>query len=725
MRREVFNRIFFITVLILLSGFMNTAGADRIERGRDSFKSSILISQFTSLPVVIDGIIEPAWENAEPVPVNKSMSCDLSKKSENLVSSGAVRSLWDGAVLYLMIEVNDRDNFASGRAPADKDSVEVYFDLYNDKNRKYLEDDWTVQISRNGDISGKGSFNERIKKFAVKPAGNDEEESTGYTVEIAVYLGGIPVKNDTAVGMDFCINDAGAETRKCKTRIFWNDGSNKGLDDNTGWGTLKLAGYDGKSPLAIDTYMLLKNIKKAETLPKGIWKSEKELETALADAKKALAPGKQDMIDSAESALERAFKNLRRKGKYPDPMDLPQINHLPDPFTFFNGKKVKSPEGWKSRSEEIKDLAQYYEYGFMPGPPDRVTAEATDRGLDIMVTDNNKTAVITGLLTLPTLEQCGKKGPYPVIVSIDFWAMKPNEIYLRAGYAVLSITYSSAASDNYEHTGAFYTLYPYDVKTGNDAGTLLAWAWSASRGADALIYLDRNNPDFRGKLDTDRLVVTGFSRCGKAALAAGLFDPRFGVVSPGASGCGGAAAYRYESTGNVYEWGVSPGCEVLGDKIRHQGHNSNEMLARFLNYNRIYDKNTHGYGEGLPYDHHEIIAAIAPRTVLITTAKDDYANNAEGDSIGLEGARPVFEFLGVKKNLGFNIRMKDEKSPWGSGGGHWQSDSQIQNLVDFADMIFYGKVLSTEQKDIFYSNPYIPVYNKYYGGLKTMMPWQK
>ncbi len=49
-----------------------------------------------------------------------------------------------------------------------------------------------------------------------------------------------------------------------------------------------------------------------------------------------------------------------------------------------------------------------------------------------------------------------------------------------------------------------------------------------------------------------------------AALAAGLFGERFDIVSPGASGCGGATIYRYQSFGNVYGWSTSPANEVLG-----------------------------------------------------------------------------------------------------------------------------------------------------------------
>ena len=722
MNKAFYKNIWFFFVFILLVGLINIPdikGADS-----DSYKNGrVLISRFTSEAVTIDGRVESLWNKSVPSPIEIAMACDLSKKLDNCRLSGNVRSLWDGAVLYLLVEINDGDNFISGSTPTDKDSLEIFFDLFNDKNPKFLEDDWTVQIDSNGDLTGRGNYAERIKDHAVKPVLNNKQEMRGYRIELAIYLGGITIENGTTIGMDFCINDAETATHKCRTRLFWSDGNNKGLDDNRGWGTVKLSGYDGETPMALDTYTLKRNIKKAEELPRGIWKSEQDIEEVLKDAKKALASDNQNRMYKSSAALDHAIKNLRRTGKYPDPRDLPEIKYLPDPFTFFNGTRVRTRADWNKRREEIKDLAQYYEYGYMPDTPEAVTAEATASGLNISVTDRGKTAEIKALLTLPTFEQCDKKGPYPVVVIIDFWPMKANDIYLKAGYAVLSIVYSSAASDDDAHSGAFYTLYPYDVTTGKDAGTLLAWAWGASRGVDALEYLDKNNPDFKGKLDLGKLVVTGFSRCGKAALAAGLFDNRFGVVSPGASGCGGAAVYRYESTGNVYDWGISPGCEVLGDKTRHQGHNANEMLPRFLNYDRIYDRNTHGYGERLPYDHHEIIAAIAPRAVLITTAKNDYANGAEGDSIGLEGAKPVFNFLNAEKNIGFNIRMSDEKSPWGFGGGHFQSDGQIQNLVDFADMVFFKKALSMEQKVLFYSNPYIPTYIRYYGGLKTMMPW--
>jgi hypothetical protein len=210
-------------------------------------------------------------------------------------------------------------------------------------------------------------------------------------------------------------------------------------------------------------------------------------------------------------------------------------------------------------------------------------------------------------------------------------------------------------------------------------------------------------------------------------LVAGFLDDRFQVTAPGGSGSGGAAPYRYDSFGNrpyrnapygnEYPWGRSPGAESMGDHVRHQTHNSNEMIRRFLDDARMYRTSTPGYGNRLPFDHHEMIAAIAPRAVIINNTNDDYADNAEGDSIGFEGAMPVFKLLGVPQNLALDIFM--------GGGGHSLKPSQAAHLVQFANMVLFGKPLADDVKKQLTRDPYLDTgtYSRYYGGLQTMMPW--
>jgi endo-1,4-beta-xylanase len=508
--------------------------------------------------------------------------------------------------------------------------------------------------------------------------------------------------------------------------------------------------------MQLNTFMLRQNIAKATPsassatgLVRGIWIDESGVDRTLAAAQTALQKAtKQSEIDKANAALDAALRGLRRSGKYPDPYDLPAVKTLPDPFTFFDGTKVRSVANWERRRAEIKDLAQYYEFGYMPRRPQLVTAvsapgtngSANSRSIIVTVEDGGKAASFAPLLYLPATGT----PPYPVIVQETFRASAPpNPAFIRGGYAVLNIPTTDnpgsgargVASDDGNHTGAFFTLYPYQLdRDGNDRGVLLAWAWGASRGVDALEYLAAHAPDFANLLDLKKLVVAGFSRWGKAALLAGLLDDRFEVTAPGGSGSGGAAPYRYDSFGNrpyrnppfgnEYPWGRSTGAETLGDHVRHQTHNSNEMIRRFLNdvapspvEPRMYRTDTWGYGNRLPFDHHEMIAAIAPRAVIIDNTNDDYADDAEGDAIGYEGAKPVFQFLGAPQNLALDLYM--------GGGGHSLKPSQSASIVHFANMVLSGKPLAGDVRKQLTTDPYLNagIYERYYGGLQSMMPW--
>jgi endo-1,4-beta-xylanase len=524
------------------------------------------------------------------------------------------------------------------------------------------------------------------------------------------------------------------------------------------WGEVLLGGYRG-GPMQLNTFMLNVNIGKATAAPdstaglvRGIWTDETQLDRALQGARNAVASAdSQDEIDYWDRALDRALRALRRKGKYPDPYDLPTVNNLPDPFTFFSGRKVRFPEDWRDRRAEIKDLAQYYEFGYMPAAPRVLTAVSTDqatstlkyKSIAITVQDKGNPASFTPVLYLPTTGS----PPYPVIVEEDIFAnpgfAAPNPAFLNGGYAVLSIPtwdfpafgLPGIASDDGNHTGAFFNLYPYKLdNAGDDHGVLLAWAWGASRGVDALHYLAAHDPTYANLLDLRKLVVTGYSRWGKAALLAGMLDERFQLTAPGGSGSGGATPYRYDSYGNVpfrhapfgnlYPWGRSTGAETMGDHVRHQTHNSNEMIRRFLNdivpaavEPRMYQTDTWGYGERLPYDHHEEIAAIAPRAVLIDATNNDYADNAEGDAIGFEGAKPIYECFGVPQNLALDLDMGNT--------GHALTPAQAQHIVDFANFVLNGTPLTREVKTQLTTDPYLQAgtYDTYYGGLETMLPW--
>jgi len=705
-----------------------------------------LPAQFTPSPIHVDGVMEDAWSRATPARIANAYDNTLTAPA-TCPASGEVRALWDGAVLYLLVTVDDP-------VVTNKDGVEFWIDHFNDKVAKFQEDDGMMTVSAppavfSANRPQNALYDNVSSRYLKAYASAPRTDAPGYHVEIAWYLGEHARANGSKFGFDFGINEADAnDTLQC--RVFWNSASrNRTTNDNREWGTVILAGDDGKSPRQLDTFMLGKNVTKATSLVRGIWKQERTLDAALARAKAATTSHSQREIDKANLALDAALRGLRRKGPYPDPYDLPEIKYLPDPFRFFDGREVKTRTDWDRRREEIKDLLQYYEFGRKPAKP-KVTAISHNaplprqtRHIDISVSEGDRTGSFEALLALPTPEQAaasGRSAPFPVIVSLDRELRFDSPIYLSAGYAVLSLPTRRIHSDDVAHTGAIFDLYPYDVARGQDIGSLVGWAWGASCALDSLEFLLANDPTYRDLLDMKKLAITGFSRWGKGALLAGMLDERFQVTHAGASGSGGAAPYRFVPFGNEYAWGDTSGSEVLGDHLRHQTHNSNEMMRRFLNdtipstvQGRMYLTKTHGYGERLPFDHHLEIAAIAPRAVLIANTNDDYGNNAEGDSIGYAAAMPVFEYLGAADKLALDVYM--------GGGGHSLKPSQQHNLVRFLDFVLYGVPLpgtappgdatNTATDVQLRKNPYLngakdesSVYDVYYGGLKTMMPWR-
>jgi len=731
-------------------------------------QGAILNAQFTPTPLTVDAHPTDDWKNAPMQNIAICMKPDLSALGTGCEVSSTVQALWNGPLLYLLFNVTDPDITTVSNNDSNRSSVQIFVDQYNDKFPKFEEDDGQITISAAGQQTGNRTnaslkyfptvWSTHLESYAAAPLYDSSNNKIGYTVEVAWAIGDLPLQNGTKIGMEFSINTAASDDNTRHYRLFWSSGDNHGTDNTSKWGTVVLGGYDGKSPMQLNTFMLKANIKKATPaedsasgLVRGIWADEKAVDSALQNANAVLASLKdQYQIDQANAALDKALRNLRRTGKYLDPQDLHSINYLPDPFTFINGDKVKTLADWDKRRAEIKDLAQYYEFGYMPGPPESLTASSTSQtngnltvnSITVNIKDKGNTASFSPVLFIPKTG----KAPYPVIVELDFRSSaqaQPNPTFTNSGYAVLSIPTSDAsyfgisgiASDDGNHTGAFYKLYPYQLDTqGDDRGVLLAWAWGASRGVDALQYLTANDPSYANLLDLNKLVVTGFSRWGKASLLAGFLDDRFQVTAPGGSGSGGAAPYRYDSFGNtpfrhapygnIYPWGQSYGAESMADHIRHQTHNSNEIFRRFLNditpapiEPRMYQTNTWGYGTRLPYDHHEEIAAIAPRAVLIINTNDDYADNAEGDAIGYEGAKPVYEFLGVPQNLALDIFM--------GGGGHSLKPSQAQNIVNFANFVLFEKPLAPDVQTHLATDPYLDAgtYNTYYGGFKSMMPW--
>ena len=447
-------------------------------------QSRTLNAVFTPTPLDVDGRADAAWSQAAPSAIAICMNPARTAQLDDCTVTASVQALWNGPLLYLLFTVTDPDVDTASPMDARRSGVQVFVDQYNDKFPKFEEDDGSLVVSAAGQQSGNrpnanlpyypALWSTHLHSSAAAPRTDSTGRTIGYVVEIAWHIGDLPLRNGTKIGMEFAINAVASASHALQYQLYWSNGQNKGTYDNTMWGEVVLAGYDASSRMPVNTYMLQQNVKNATAsmssatgLVRGIWKDESAVDRALAAAESVLRGAESQLdIDTANTAIDAALKGLRRSGKYPDPYDLPAVNNLPDPFTFLNGSKVRTAADWERRRAEIKDLAQYYEFGYMPARPQALTAASTDnptgalrsRSIAITAQDRGREASFTPVLFLPPTGSA----PYPVVVQLDFRSSPnatPNRAFTQAGYAVLSIGSPGVASDDGNHTGAFYTLY--------------------------------------------------------------------------------------------------------------------------------------------------------------------------------------------------------------------------------------------------------------------------
>ena len=224
-------------------------------------------------------------------------------------------------------------------------------------------------------------------------------------------------------------------------------------------------------------------------------------------------------------------------------------------------------------------------------------------------------------------------------------------IFAQRGYAVAECSFVEAAADGKDaRKGGVYALFGDSI----DCGGLMAWAWCVSRTIDALETVDT--------IDATKVVVTGHSRYGKAALVAGAFDERIAVTVPSHSGCGGAAPYRF----------------IYGKSEQLQNIVGFAPYWFRPDFNQFRDRVPR-----LPVDQHLLLAMVAPRAVLQTEGTQDAWTNPEGSQLTHLAGKKVYEFLKVADKISIRFRPV----------GHIPSN---EDLLDFADHVFFNKPLSEE-----------------------------
>ncbi|KAI4527779.1 carbohydrate esterase family 15 protein [Schizophyllum commune Loenen D] len=343
--------------------------------------------------------------------------------------------------------------------------------------------------------------------------------------------------------------------------------------------------------------------------------------------------------------------------------DLEALNTLPDPFTFYNGTPLSSVDDWACRQQEIKTLVQHYFYGYYPDTSDEVrvslrptvTAKLSSgwqgQTLAITIASGGKSSSFNATLSLPS----GASADAPVPAIITLGGFGPS----ASGTAAVSFDAASVAYDGPLKTGAFWDLYEGDI------GVLAAWGWGFSKIIDAL---EAAVPE----VDIERIAVSGCSRYGKAALAAGFFDERVTLTVPMSSGLMGMAPFRFQ-----YE--ESGANEQLSDMDDTSSSWPDDTLVSFRND-----------PARLPVDSNFVTAGVAPRALIWDEGTTDYWTNPEGTAaVTFPATLALYEWLGAGENVGIALRNSGHCDPSGN-----------TNVADFINKVFFGTETDRDYHDI-------------------------
>ncbi len=313
---------------------------------------------------------------------------------------------------------------------------------------------------------------------------------------------------------------------------------------------------------------------------------------------------------------------------FPSPMlpaleELPTVLPLTDPFEFSDGSgRVTDFEDWKRRRAEIKAEFEHYEIGKKPDRPEEMSASYGNGALTVNITVEGETLTLNSRVSLPA-----GNGPFPAVIGIGRGSGSlPPDIFTRRNIAQIAFNFTQVMSHT-QKRGAepINRLYPELI----EMGAYSAWSWGISRLIDGLELVQGDLP-----IDLNHIAVTGCSFAGKMALFAGAFDERIALTISQEPGGGGAAAWRVSETlGNVEKLGATSHAWFMESMFQFSGGNVWK----------------------LPMDHHELMAMVAPRALLILGNPDYQWLADESGYVSARAAHEVWKAFGIADRFGFSI----------------------------------------------------------------------
>ena len=346
--------------------------------------------------------------------------------------------------------------------------------------------------------------------------------------------------------------------------------------------------------------------------------------------------------------------------------DLPVIQPLPDPFAWAadpldaNGTRSTRFSDWEHHRNEIAAQIENYEIGTKLPRPQNITALYTNGILRVDVTENGQTLTLTCRVLLPE-----GSGPFPAVIGMNSASGAiPSNLFASRKIAEIAFTHDQVTAYGRAPSASdpYYRLYPELL---GKSGQYSAWAWGVSRIIDGLGLVTNTLP-----IDLKHLCVTGCSYAGKMALFAGAFDERIALTIAQESGGGGATTWRYSSIVDAKATTQNERVEGLA-QTDHKWFRSSMFQFGGANVPK------------LPEDHHELMAMVAPRALLVTGNTDYIWLSNPSCYISSKATQQVYNTLGISDRFGYIID---------GGHGHCQvPGSQLPPIGAFLDKFMLGK----------------------------------
>lgn len=474
---------------------------------------------FTTESIAVDGVRDAAWDASTAHPIDNSFTVGMTGDAADASTEGTLRLLWDGPVLYALVEVSGdatpsdiaTPNWSSAAYTPNSDGLFVFLDVFNDQWGLETDTQGVLFLGANPALTSVTSFNSggipslgsffhpsnqdhstRLKDFA---ASGHQDGPVSYTYEIALQVEGWgdawprELTNGTQVGLEVGVFDQGQSfTYWSKSQFYAGREGNSNLPNservrNRDWGVVTLAGWDGQTPFAYSGWSADETIRfwNSKSNPGGsgngtapgasgdgsaVWTPQSK--ARMIAAKDAYLATRDDLTatraqnEAAAREVGEAFRALRwGDTTYPDPHDLPAIQALPNALRFFDPSKgtngmVTTAAEWDERRQELLDLAQFYEYGYKPRAGEDYTVELVGNAYS-----GTGNPVVTAR-AVPTNANFAGGVPVDITITVTLPASVPGDrkaaVAFGGGYTangIANIGFPNWAFDNRSDAGAW------------------------------------------------------------------------------------------------------------------------------------------------------------------------------------------------------------------------------------------------------------------------------